>query len=165
MGSICLFSALISAVERSHAELLEVIEMSRRAAERQADAMIGQLELEVKELRRRESTLAELAQLDDPTHCVKVGEDRMRLDMWYKTNLYSKRCGPVDIIFKCILSRYSPHSAPLHPPKTGLWCQWTLTWEQGLSTGRWRLKLRGSRNSWRLLQKQVCQVQNTSFQR
>lgn len=81
MGSICLFSALISAVERSQAELLEVIEMSRRAAEHQADAMIGQLELEVKELRRRESTLAELAQLDDPTYCVKVSEDLMRLDM------------------------------------------------------------------------------------
>lgn len=81
MGSICLFSALISAVERSQAELLEVIEMSRKAAERQADTMIRQLELEVKELRRRESTLAELAKLDDPTHCVKVGEDLTRLDV------------------------------------------------------------------------------------
>lgn len=55
--------------------------MSRRAAEHQADAMIRQLELEVKELRRRESALAELAQLDDPAHCIKVGEDLMRLDI------------------------------------------------------------------------------------
>lgn len=81
MGSISLFSALVSAIERSQAELIEVIEMSRRAAEHQADAMIRQLELEVKELRRRESALAELAQSDDYIHCIKVGEDLMRLNL------------------------------------------------------------------------------------
>ncbi|XP_039997511.1 E3 ubiquitin-protein ligase TRIM39 [Xiphias gladius] len=71
-GSVCLFSALVSAIERSEAELMEVMEMSRRAAEHQADAMILQLELEVEELRRRESALAELAQSDDYNHCVKT---------------------------------------------------------------------------------------------
>ncbi|KAF3837437.1 hypothetical protein F7725_004901 [Dissostichus mawsoni] len=45
---------------RSQAELLEVMEMSRRAGEHQADAMIRQIELEVEELRRRESNLKEL---------------------------------------------------------------------------------------------------------
>lgn len=74
-GSIGLFSAIMSAIERSQAELIEVIEMSRRAAEHQADAMIKQLELEVKELRRRESALAELTQSDDCIHCIKVAED------------------------------------------------------------------------------------------
>ncbi|XP_071315318.1 E3 ubiquitin-protein ligase TRIM39 isoform X2 [Trachinotus anak] len=71
-GSVGLFFALVSAIERSQAELIEVMEMSRRAAEHQADAMIRQLELEVEELRRRESTLAELAQSDDHSHCVKT---------------------------------------------------------------------------------------------
>ncbi|XP_051256036.1 E3 ubiquitin-protein ligase TRIM39 [Dicentrarchus labrax] len=71
-GSVCLFSALVSAIERSQAELMEVMEMSRRAAEHQADAMIRQLELEVDELRRRGSALAELAQSDDHIHCVKT---------------------------------------------------------------------------------------------
>ncbi|XP_070785877.1 E3 ubiquitin-protein ligase TRIM39 [Enoplosus armatus] len=71
-GSVCLFSALVSAVERSQAELMEVMEMSRRAAEHQADAMIRQLELEVEELRRRENALAELTQSDDCMHCVKM---------------------------------------------------------------------------------------------
>nr|XP_019963447.1 PREDICTED: erythroid membrane-associated protein-like [Paralichthys olivaceus] len=51
---------------------MEVMEMSRRAAEHQADAMIRQLELEVQELRRRESALAKLAQSDDHNHCVKT---------------------------------------------------------------------------------------------
>ncbi|XP_049425344.1 E3 ubiquitin-protein ligase TRIM39 [Epinephelus fuscoguttatus] len=71
-GSVCLFSELMSAIERSQRELMEVMEMSRRAAEHQADAMIRQLELEVEELRRRESALAELAQSDDYLHCVKT---------------------------------------------------------------------------------------------
>lgn len=80
-GSISLLSALMTAIERSQAELLEVMEMSRRAAEHQADVMIRQLELEVEELRRRESALTELAQSDDQVYCVKVGEDLMMFNM------------------------------------------------------------------------------------
>ncbi|XP_028261832.1 E3 ubiquitin-protein ligase TRIM39 isoform X2 [Parambassis ranga] len=71
-GSVCLFSTLMSTFERSQVELMEVMEMSRRAAEHQADAMIRQLELEVAELRRRESALAELARSDDHIHCIKT---------------------------------------------------------------------------------------------
>ncbi|KAG7497763.1 E3 ubiquitin-protein ligase TRIM39-like [Solea senegalensis] len=71
-GSVCLFSALVSAVERSQAELMEVMELSRRAAAHQADAMIRQLEQEVEELRRREKALAKLAQSDDHGHCVQT---------------------------------------------------------------------------------------------
>lgn len=74
-GSVCLVSALVSAIERSQAELMEVMEMSRRAAEHQAKAMIRQLELEVEELQMRKSALAELSQSEDHTHCVKVGEN------------------------------------------------------------------------------------------
>lgn len=73
MGSVCMLSELVSAIQRSQTELMEVMEMSRRAAEHQADSMIRQLELEVEELRRRESALAQLAQSDDYMHCVKVG--------------------------------------------------------------------------------------------
>ncbi|XP_035462834.1 zinc finger protein RFP isoform X1 [Scophthalmus maximus] len=71
-GSVRLFSWLLSAIERSQAELMEVMEMSRRAAEHQADATVRQLELEVEELRGREGALHELAQSDDPSHCVKA---------------------------------------------------------------------------------------------
>ncbi|XP_029311276.1 E3 ubiquitin-protein ligase TRIM39 [Cottoperca gobio] len=71
-GSVSLFSELVSAIERSQAELMEVMEMSRRAAEHQADAMIRQMEMEIEELRRRESALAELALSEDHMHCVKT---------------------------------------------------------------------------------------------
>ncbi|KAG7233377.1 hypothetical protein INR49_007107 [Caranx melampygus] len=71
-GSVGLFFSLVSAIERSQAELIEVLEMSRRAAAHQADVMIRQLELEVEELRRRGCALAELAQSDDHNHCLKT---------------------------------------------------------------------------------------------
>lgn len=74
-GGISLFSTLMTAIEHAQAELVEVIEMSRMAAEHQADAMIRQLELEVKELQRRESALDELVQSEDYIHCLTVGED------------------------------------------------------------------------------------------
>ncbi|XP_032355311.1 nuclear factor 7, brain isoform X2 [Etheostoma spectabile] len=72
VGSVSMLSELISAIQRSQAELMEVMEMSRRAAEHQADSMIRQLELEIEELGRRESALAQLAQSDDYMHCVKT---------------------------------------------------------------------------------------------
>ncbi|CAG5929405.1 unnamed protein product [Menidia menidia] len=71
-GSVCLFSTLASAIERSQAELMEVMELSRRAAEHQADTIMRQLEREIEELRKREKALVELGQSDDHVHCVKT---------------------------------------------------------------------------------------------
>ncbi|KAM4714349.1 E3 ubiquitin-protein ligase TRIM39 [Anableps anableps] len=71
-GSVCLFSMLASAIERSQAELIEVMDNSRRAAENQADAMIQQLEREIEELQKRETALAELAESEDHVHCIKT---------------------------------------------------------------------------------------------
>ncbi|RVE60704.1 hypothetical protein OJAV_G00183730 [Oryzias javanicus] len=70
--SVCMFSMLTSAIERSQAELLEVMEINRRAAEQQADTMIKQLEKEIEELKARDRALGELAQSDDHVHCVKT---------------------------------------------------------------------------------------------
>lgn len=71
-GSLGLFSTQMSAIERAQAELLEVVEMSRKAAVHQADALARQLELEVKELRRKESALDDLAQSEDSMHCLMM---------------------------------------------------------------------------------------------
>ncbi|XP_061619968.1 E3 ubiquitin-protein ligase TRIM39 isoform X1 [Phyllopteryx taeniolatus] len=70
-GSVCMFSALMAALERAQAELIDAMEANRRAVEIQADAMIRQLELEVEELRRRESVLAQLSASDDHLHGIK----------------------------------------------------------------------------------------------
>ncbi|MEQ2171063.1 hypothetical protein GOODEAATRI_006857 [Goodea atripinnis] len=73
-GSVCLLTMLASAIERYQAELIEVMDNSRRAAEQKANAMIGQLEKDIEELEKRETALAELAQSEDLVHCVKVGQ-------------------------------------------------------------------------------------------
>ncbi|XP_070971206.1 E3 ubiquitin-protein ligase TRIM21 [Oncorhynchus clarkii lewisi] len=64
-GSMHMFSALVSSVERSQAELLEVIEMSQRAAQHRGQTLIRDLEQEISELRKRSATLTQLAQSDD----------------------------------------------------------------------------------------------------
>ncbi|XP_056882805.1 E3 ubiquitin-protein ligase TRIM21 isoform X2 [Takifugu flavidus] len=71
-GSICLFSALMSAIERTQVELIELMEMSQKAVEEQAEAALKKLEQENKELQKRVSALEELAQSDDFTHCIKT---------------------------------------------------------------------------------------------
>ncbi|XP_038837309.1 probable E3 ubiquitin-protein ligase TRIML1 [Salvelinus namaycush] len=64
-GSMHVFSALVSSVERSQAELLEVIEMSQRAAQHRGQTLIRDLQQEISELRKRSATLTQLAQSDD----------------------------------------------------------------------------------------------------
>lgn len=73
-GSLSLFTSQIAAIEGAQAELLEVVEMSRRAAEHQAEALTRQLELEVKELRRKETALDELVQSEDSMQCLMVSK-------------------------------------------------------------------------------------------
>uniref|UniRef100_W5KUT0 E3 ubiquitin-protein ligase TRIM39-like n=1 Tax=Astyanax mexicanus TaxID=7994 RepID=W5KUT0_ASTMX len=63
--SMRVIGAFLSAIERSQAELLEVIEMSRRKVEHQAEGMLRELDLEVTELRKRSAALSKLAQIDD----------------------------------------------------------------------------------------------------
>lgn len=77
-GSVCLFSALMSAIESSQVELMEAMEVSQKAAEQQADAMLSKLEQENIVLQRRLSDLDELAQSDDYTYCIKVSEADVR---------------------------------------------------------------------------------------
>ncbi|XP_037389125.1 nuclear factor 7, brain-like [Pygocentrus nattereri] len=53
--SVEVFRALLRCIERSHAELLEVMEEKQKAAERQAEEFIKELEQEITELKRRDT--------------------------------------------------------------------------------------------------------------
>nr|XP_055060715.1 E3 ubiquitin-protein ligase TRIM39 [Misgurnus anguillicaudatus] len=64
-GTVGKFSELMSAVERSQAELLEVVEMGRRAAEHRSNALIRDLETEISDLKKRSSNLNQLVQFQD----------------------------------------------------------------------------------------------------
>ncbi|XP_066536674.1 E3 ubiquitin-protein ligase TRIM21 [Hoplias malabaricus] len=64
-ASMRVFAALLSSLEHSQAKLLEVIEMSRRSVEHQAEGMLRELDMEVTELRKRSAALTQLIQTDD----------------------------------------------------------------------------------------------------
>ncbi|KAJ8247907.1 hypothetical protein GJAV_G00251930 [Gymnothorax javanicus] len=69
--SMRVFSALVSSVERSQAECLEVIELNRRVAERQAESLIQDLQQEIGELRKRRAELRQLMQSEDHMHFLR----------------------------------------------------------------------------------------------
>ncbi|XP_059410478.1 E3 ubiquitin-protein ligase TRIM58-like [Carassius carassius] len=64
-GTVSMFAELMKAVEKSQAELLEVVEMGQHAAELRSQAFIRDLQMEISELRNRFSDINQLAQSKD----------------------------------------------------------------------------------------------------
>ncbi|CDQ94411.1 unnamed protein product [Oncorhynchus mykiss] len=61
-GSVEVFTALVRSIERSQAELIEVVEEKQKEAQRQAEGLIEKLEQEITELLRRGTELDHLHQ-------------------------------------------------------------------------------------------------------
>ncbi|XP_049338872.1 E3 ubiquitin-protein ligase TRIM39-like [Astyanax mexicanus] len=70
--SVEVFTALIHCIERSQAELLEVMEEKQKAAERQAEEFIKDLEQEITELKRRDTELEQLSHTEDHLHLLQI---------------------------------------------------------------------------------------------
>ncbi|XP_029597731.1 E3 ubiquitin-protein ligase TRIM39-like isoform X1 [Salmo trutta] len=66
--SVRVFTDLVRSIERSQAELIEVIEEKQKAAERQAEGIIKELEQEITELQRRSTELEQLSHTEDHLH-------------------------------------------------------------------------------------------------
>ncbi|TNN66513.1 Nuclear factor 7, ovary [Liparis tanakae] len=64
-GTVCVFSKLISSLERCQAEVLKVVRMTRRAAEHRAQDLLRELEEEIAELKKRGSSLSKLDLSED----------------------------------------------------------------------------------------------------
>lgn len=71
-GTVSMFADLMKAVEKSQAELLEVVEMGQRAAELRSQVFIRELQTEISELRNRCSSLSQLTQSQDHVSFFKV---------------------------------------------------------------------------------------------
>ncbi|XP_036956350.1 E3 ubiquitin-protein ligase TRIM7-like isoform X2 [Acanthopagrus latus] len=71
-GAVCVFSKLISSVERCQTEVLEVIEMTQRAAEHRAQSLLRELEEEISVLNRRSTALSQLALSEDYIHFLRT---------------------------------------------------------------------------------------------
>ncbi|XP_034044511.1 E3 ubiquitin-protein ligase TRIM21 [Thalassophryne amazonica] len=64
-GALSAFSKLLSSVQRCQVEVLEVIEMSRQAAEHRAQSLLGELEEELSMLKKRSASLSQLTLSED----------------------------------------------------------------------------------------------------
>ncbi|XP_029597740.1 E3 ubiquitin-protein ligase TRIM39-like isoform X1 [Salmo trutta] len=69
--SVQVFTDLVRSIERSQAELIEVIEEKPKAAERQAEGIIKELEQEITELQRRSTELEQLSHTEDHLHLLQ----------------------------------------------------------------------------------------------
>ncbi|KAM9424146.1 E3 ubiquitin-protein ligase TRIM39-like [Pholidichthys leucotaenia] len=69
--SMEVFSALFRTLERSRADLLEMIQMKQAAAEERAGRLVTELELEILELHRRRSEMEQLFHTEDHLHLVQ----------------------------------------------------------------------------------------------
>ncbi|XP_018549147.1 E3 ubiquitin-protein ligase TRIM39 [Lates calcarifer] len=65
------FTALVASLQRKQAELTEMIRRKQKAAEKQAEDHVTQLEQEVNELRKRRSKMEQLLQTDDHLHLLQ----------------------------------------------------------------------------------------------
>ncbi|XP_053488768.1 E3 ubiquitin-protein ligase TRIM39-like [Ictalurus furcatus] len=70
--SIEVFTALIRSIERSQAELLEVMEEKQKAAEKQAEGRMKKLQKQISVLRRRDTELEQLSHTDDHLHLLQI---------------------------------------------------------------------------------------------
>ncbi|XP_033839966.1 nuclear factor 7, brain-like [Periophthalmus magnuspinnatus] len=71
-GSLTLFSSLVASVERAQSDLLETLEMKRRAAELQAETSTRQIQLELEQLRTRQSQIQDLSRTQDHIEGLKT---------------------------------------------------------------------------------------------
>uniref|UniRef100_A0A4W5NQW7 E3 ubiquitin-protein ligase TRIM39-like n=1 Tax=Hucho hucho TaxID=62062 RepID=A0A4W5NQW7_9TELE len=69
--SVQVFTDLVCSIERSQAELIEVIEEKQKATEMQAEGIIKELELEITALKRRSTELEQLSHTEDHLHLLQ----------------------------------------------------------------------------------------------
>ncbi|XP_062338753.1 E3 ubiquitin-protein ligase TRIM39-like [Osmerus eperlanus] len=69
--SVKVITALVRSIERSQAEIIEVIEEKQKAAEKQAEGLIQDLEQEITELKRRSTELEQLSHTEDHLHLLQ----------------------------------------------------------------------------------------------
>lgn len=76
--SMEVFSTLFHFMERSQAELVDVIQRKQAAAEQRAERLIAELELEITELERKRSEMEQLSHTEDHLHLLQVKSSRAR---------------------------------------------------------------------------------------
>ncbi|XP_051947096.1 E3 ubiquitin-protein ligase TRIM39-like [Xyrauchen texanus] len=71
-SSVEMFTALIRSIERCQTEVVEMLEEKQKAAEKQAEDLIKELEQEINELKRRNSELAQISHTKDNLDLLQI---------------------------------------------------------------------------------------------
>ncbi len=71
-ASVELFTDLICSIERCQSELLKKMEEQQKAAEKQAEDLIKELQQEITDLKKRNTELEQLSHTDDHLHLLQV---------------------------------------------------------------------------------------------
>ncbi|KAI5104513.1 E3 ubiquitin-protein ligase TRIM39 [Silurus meridionalis] len=106
--SVEVFTALISSIEKSQAELLKLMEEKQKAAVMQAEELIKELEQEVTVLQRRDTEQEKLSHTEDHLHLLQIKEEFRRI-----TTI------SLEETFMFKLDSYTPRLLQLMRPKRG----------------------------------------------
>uniref|UniRef100_A0A9J8B2D2 E3 ubiquitin-protein ligase TRIM39-like n=1 Tax=Cyprinus carpio carpio TaxID=630221 RepID=A0A9J8B2D2_CYPCA len=71
-SSVDLFTALIRSIERCQSELLKMMEEQQKAAEKQAEDLIKELQQEITDLKKRNTELEQISHTDDHLHLLQM---------------------------------------------------------------------------------------------
>ncbi|KAL6491328.1 hypothetical protein MHYP_G00016730 [Metynnis hypsauchen] len=94
--SVEVFRALLHCIERSQAELLEVMEEKQKAEERHAEEFIKELEQEITELKRTGTELEQLSRTEDHLHLLQVYpslSSRLLTKNWTEVRIKTEQSG------------------------------------------------------------------------
>ncbi|XP_062849720.1 uncharacterized protein LOC134312002 [Trichomycterus rosablanca] len=71
-ASMMMFRSLMSCIERNQAELIKVMEEKQKAAKKQAEEFIKDLRLEISELKRKNTELEHISNIDNHLHLLQI---------------------------------------------------------------------------------------------
>ncbi|KAM4614741.1 zinc finger protein RFP-like [Polymixia lowei] len=96
--SVEVFTALMSSIERSQAELIETIEEKQKSTEKKAEGLIKELEQEISKLMKRSTELEQLSHTEDHIHLLQgfptLNTPPLTKD-WTKVNVHQSYVGTV----------------------------------------------------------------------
>ncbi|KAM4625928.1 E3 ubiquitin-protein ligase TRIM21-like [Polymixia lowei] len=96
--SVEVFTALMSSIERSQAELIETIEEKQKSTEKKAEGLIKELEQEISKLMKRNTELEQLSHTEDHLHLLQgfptLNTPPLTKD-WTKVNVHQSYVGTV----------------------------------------------------------------------
>ncbi len=107
-----LFTGLIRSIERCQSELLEMMEQKQKAAEKQAEELIKELEQEITEIKRRDTKLEQLSHTEDHLHFLQVS-----VLLSANSTAQHSPCWGISALSCC---RFTHHWSEIHTPAAAL---------------------------------------------